>query len=104
MIQRMSRDTIRAIRTSKSISLAKTIGGIHRIATTGTPHTIIEIGDLTYSICYFTERVVNQRHHDAGYRVFWPWPSNNQVQYARTYRSRSGIVAFIKRMKEEKNA
>jgi len=96
-----SRDAIRAIRTKNSISLAKTIGGRHRIARTGTPHTIIQIGDLTYSICFFTERIIDKRHHDAGYRVFWPWPTNGSVQRQRTYRSRSGVVQFINKLKLE---
>ena len=95
----LTREAIRAIRTKNSISLAKTIGGRHRIARTGTPHTIIQIGDMTYSICFFTERVIDKRYFDAGYRVFWPWPTNGSVQKQRTYLSRSGVVQLINRLK-----
>jgi len=92
---------INALRKKMSQSLAKTIGGRFRVAQTGTPHVVIQIGDQTYSICYFTERVIRMKRHKAGYRIFWPFPSGTSIQEAKTYRSRNGVVQFINKLKLE---
>ncbi len=51
-------------------SLTKKIGGEVRISKRGVPHIVIAKGDTTYSIAYMGRKRF--------WRVFYPYPSNNQ--------------------------
>ena len=100
MNKREYHDAIYAERSKRSQSIAKTISGLHRIASTGTPHTIVTIHGVTYSICWFPPRVIRGIKKRSCYRIFWPFPSKGAPQDRRTYYSRTGLVAHINKIKE----
>lgn len=59
---------------------AKQIKGAElRIATTGTPHIVIEDDDETFALYYYMK--------SRSYRLFWPWPSFHRAQRQKTFKS-----------------
>jgi len=75
----------------KVVKMETVLNGKSRLSNQCVPHILVEVGDTTYSICYFVKRNI--------WKVFFPYPSGNQTRMK--FKTDNEVVEFFQDVRED---